>query len=233
MPDFSPWLHGQGDGAPDSDYEPLREDSLSRGEASTRVMLRQSLLVCGGAFLLCFSMVPLYRIACERVFGIKLDNTATSAVDAAAQTPDLTRSIKVQFVANVNSGLAWEFAPDVVEMTVHPGVPTLATFTASNRSSIAIVGNAVPSVAPAETSKYFNKTECFCFTEQRLEPGESRAMPVQFIVDRALPPEVRTLTLSYTFYRNDIATERVAMSARSQRLLSRHDRERPAAGDAG
>ncbi len=188
-------------------------------------MLRQALLVSGGAFLLCFSMVPLYRIACERVFGIKLDDSATSAADAAAQTPDLARSIKIQFVANVNSGLAWEFAPDLVEMTVHPGVPTLATFTARNTASIPVIGNAVPSVAPAESSKYFNKTECFCFTEQRLEPGESRAMPVRFIVDRALPPEVHTLTLSYTFYRNDIATQRVAMSAREPlRLGQGHDR---------
>ena len=176
-------------------------------------LLRRGALICGGTFLLCFSIVPLYRIACERVFGIKLDDSAVTASAAESQQPDMDRLVTVQFVANVHSGLAWHFTPDVVEMKVHPGVPTLANFTASNRAGIAIVGNAVPSVAPATTSKYFNKTECFCFTEQRLEPGETRAMPVRFIVDPALPRDVQTLTLSYTFYRNDIATERVAAIA--------------------
>ncbi len=179
-------------------------------------MLRRGALVCGATFLLCFSIVPLYRIACEKVFGIKLDESALGAGEAAAQLVDTSRLVTVQFVANVNSGLAWQFTPDVVEMKVHPGMPTLASFTASNRAGIAIVGNAVPSVAPATTSKYFNKTECFCFTEQRLEPGETRAMPVRFIVDPALPREVQTLTLSYTFYRNDIATQRVAAVAREK-----------------
>ncbi len=186
-----------------------------RPDASTR-MLRRGVLACGATFLLCFSIVPLYRIACERVFGIKLDRTALDAGEAAAQTADMDRLVTVQFVANVNSGLAWQFSPDVVEVRVHPGVPTEASFTASNRSSVAIVGNAVPSVAPAVNSKYFNKTECFCFTEQRLEPGETRAMPLRFIVDPALPRDVQTLTLSYTFYRNDIATQRVAAVAREK-----------------
>ncbi len=172
-------------------------------------MLKRGALVCGATFLLCFSIVPLYRIACEKVFGIKLDDRAIGVSEVAAQQADESRLVTVQFVANVNSGLAWQFAPDVVEMKVHPGVPTMANFTASNRAGIAIVGNAVPSVAPATSSKYFNKTECFCFTEQRLEPGETRAMPVRFIVDPALPKHVETLTLSYTFYRNDIATQRV------------------------
>ena len=181
-------------------------------------MLRRGALACGATFLLCFSIVPLYRIACEKVFGIKLDDTAIAAGEAAAQQADMGRLVTVQFVANVNSGLAWEFAPEVVEIKVHPGVPTLANFTASNRAGIAIVGNAVPSVAPATSSKYFNKTECFCFTEQSLEPGETRAMPVRFIVDPALPREIETLTLAYTFYRNDIATQRVAAVARATQV---------------
>ncbi len=71
-----------------------------------------------------------------------------------------------------------------------------------------MVGNAVPSVAPNAANLYFLKTECFCFTEQLLAPGETREMPVRFVIDPALPREVRTLTLSYVFFRNDIATER-------------------------
>jgi cytochrome c oxidase assembly protein subunit 11 len=75
------------------------------------------------------------------------------------------------------------------------------------------VGQAVPSIAPKLATLYFNKTECFCFTEQLLHAGESRAMPVRFVVDPKLPAEVSTLTLSYTFYLNDIATRRVAQGA--------------------
>ncbi len=203
-----------------------------REDQSVR-LLRRGALACGATFLLCFSIVPLYRIACERVFGIKLDDSAATASSVESQKPDMDRLVTVQFVANVHSGLAWQFSPDVVEVKVHPGVPTLANFTASNRSGIAIVGNAVPSVAPAANSRYFNKTECFCFTEQRLEPGESRAMPVRFIVDPALPRDVQTLTLSYTFYRNDIATERVALKGSDPFIPAARVNERQSSADKG
>jgi len=187
-------------------------------------LMRRGAIACGATFLLCFSIVPLYRIACEQVFGIRLDERAATPADAASMNPVMDRWVTVQFVANVNSGLAWQFAPDVVEMQVRPGVPTMASFTASNQAGMAIVGNAVPSVAPATSSKYFNKTECFCFTEQRLDPGETRPMPVRFIVDPALPPEVETLTLSYTFYRNEIATGRIAQASAAVEPESRKPR---------
>jgi cytochrome c oxidase assembly protein subunit 11 len=93
-------------------------------------------------------------------------------------------------------------------MRVHPGVLTEAIFYARNDSDRPIVGQAVPSVAPSAASIFFNKTECFCFTEQLLAPGEERAMPVRFVIDPALPAKMQTLTLSYTFYNNDLATQR-------------------------
>ena len=88
-------------------------------------------------------------------------------------------------------------------MSVNPGRVYAATYTAVNTSDQSIVGQAVPKVTPAEASKYFNKTECFCFTNQTLEPGESREMPIRFVLDRALPKRIESVTLSYTFFRVD------------------------------
>jgi cytochrome c oxidase assembly protein subunit 11 len=175
-----------------------------------RGVLKVALIVVAAAFLFGFAMVPIYRIACEHVLGIKLAENATSEAKAASFVEDDTRTIRVQFVASVNSKLPWKFQPEVPSVEVHPGKLSEAWFDATNNAAEAIVGNAVPSVAPNTASLYFNKTECFCFTEQLLKAGESRRMPVRFIVDPKLPKEITELTLSYTFYENTVATERVA-----------------------
>jgi len=175
-----------------------------------RGVLKAAAIACGAAFLFGFAMVPLYRIACEHVFGIKLAEGGTSKEAAAAFAEDTSRTINVQFVANVNSKLPWAFQPEAPSIEVHPGKLTEVWFDATNHAEEAIVGNAVPSVAPNTASLYFNKTECFCFTEQLLAAGESRRMPVRFIVDPRLPKDVTQLTLSYTFYENTVATQRVA-----------------------
>ena len=175
-----------------------------------RGVLKAALIVCACAFLFGFAMVPIYRIACEHVFGIKLAQGAASEAQVSKYVEDDSRTIRVQFVASVNSKLPWAFQPEAPGIEVHPGKLTEAWFDATNHSKEAIVGNAVPSIAPNTASLYFNKTECFCFTEQLLKPGESRRMPVRFIVDPKLPREVTELTLSYTFYENTVATQRVA-----------------------
>src|SRR5690606_32223627 len=95
-------------------------------------------------------------------------------------------------------------------MRVRVGEQYEATFAARNRSDRPVVGSATPSVAPARASAYFQKTECFCFTAQTLQAGEVRDMPVRFIIDPSLPENVDTVTLSYTFYKNEYATERLA-----------------------
>ena len=115
-----------------------------------------------------------------------------------------------RIIGTVNSALKWQFAPEKVSIKVHPGALNEAWFDATNQAPTAIVGNAVPSVAPNKASPYFSKTECFCFTEQMLKAGESRRMPVKFVVDPQLPADITTLTLSYTFYNNELATKRVA-----------------------
>lgn len=181
------------------------------GQSKHWRVIRIALIVCAASFLFGFRvMPPLYRIACEHVFGIKFENKVADGAKVAAFAPDLARTVEVQFVGNVNSALNWKFAPEVFSVKVHPGVLTEAWFDASNLAPAAIVGNAVPSIAPNRASQYFNKTECFCFTEQTLQAGESRRMPVRFVVDPGLPADISQLTLAYTFYNNEIATKRLA-----------------------
>ena len=159
------------------------------------------------AFGFAFALVPLYRIACEKVFGVRLEQGPQAAVERDAKQ---ARWVTVQFDGGVNSKLPWQFAPEQPSMRVQVGRQYEAKYLARNTSDHGIVGSAVPSVAPARASAYFNKTECFCFTAQTLAAGEARDMPVRFIIDPALPAGVKTVTLSYTFYKNDALTAALA-----------------------
>src|SRR5690606_27134122 len=155
------------------------------------------------AFGFTFSLVPLYRIACEKVLGIRVDNTAATASAAAV---DEDRWVTVEFDGGVNSKLPWQFRPTEASMRVRPGEQYKTMYYAHTDSDRTIVGSAVPSLAPARASRYFSKTECFCFTAQTLPAGAGRDMPVRLIADPALPATVRALTLSYTFSENDALT---------------------------
>jgi cytochrome c oxidase assembly protein subunit 11 len=159
-------------------------------------------------FVLTFSLVPLYRIACEKVFGVRLERGPGAAAGTAAATGK--RTVRVEFDGGVNSKLPWAFHPEQLTMDVVPGELNEALYFARNDSDRALVGSAVPSVAPAKASGYFSKTECFCFTAQTLQAGEKRDMPVRFIVDPDLPANITTITLSYTFYKNDALSAQLA-----------------------
>ena len=161
------------------------------------------------AFAFTFALVPLYRIACEKVFGIRLAQGPGQAGTAAAGEARKARTVTVQFDGGVNSKLPWAFHPTELSMQVVPGELNETMYVARNEGQAAIVGSATPSVAPARASGHFTKTECFCFTAQTLQPGESRDMPVRFIVDRDLPEDVKTITLSYTFFKNEDLTARL------------------------
>ncbi|MEO6364776.1 MAG: cytochrome c oxidase assembly protein, partial [Luteimonas sp.] len=144
-------------------------------------------------------------------FGVRLERTAAPAgsVQTLVAAPKSARLITVQFDGGVNSKLPWAFKPNQLTMQVRPGEQYETTYYARNTSQRAIVGSAVPSIAPARASGYFSKTECFCFTAQTLAAGEARDMPVRFIVDPALPEDVNTITLSYTFFKNDVLTTQI------------------------
>ncbi|MFT4179172.1 MAG: cytochrome c oxidase assembly protein [Thermomonas sp.] len=163
------------------------------------------------AFGFAFSLVPLYRIACEKVFGVRLEQGPVAASQVQADAG--ARWVTVQFDGGVNSRLPWQFQPEQRTMRVQLGKQYEATYFARNTADRSIVGSAVPSVAPARASGYFSKTECFCFTAQTLAAGEARDMPVRFIVDPALPEGVKTITLSYTFYKNDAQTAALGAAA--------------------
>ena len=181
----------------------MNAGSDDRSKKNTAGLMKM-VLVALAAFAFTFTLVPLYRIACEKVFGIRLERTAAEGAKAAAAKG--ARMITVQFDGGVNSKLPWSFHPNQVTMQVRPGEQYETTYYAHNDSDRTIVGSAVPSVAPARASGYFSKTECFCFTAQTLAAGEKRDMPVRFIVDPNLPADVNTITLSYTFFKNDVLT---------------------------
>jgi len=175
---------------------------------SHAALARKIALVSIGSFAAAFALVPLYEIACEKVFGIKLEDTPAGERRVVGMQVDPNRTVRVEFDGTVNSKLPWTFVPQVLAMDVVPGKPYEIHYVAGNRDERPVVGNAAPSVAPVVASGYFVKTECFCFTEQLLAPGEHKSMPVRFIVDPALPSSVDTITLSYTFFKNDAATAR-------------------------
>jgi len=153
-----------------------------------------------------YAAVPLYDLFC-RVTGFAGTTQVASESDAArAAAAGSTRSMSVRFDASTASGMPWTFRPDQVTQTVRIGERDLATYTAVNNSDEPITGTATFNVEPAQAGLYFNKVQCFCFTEQTLQPGEEVHMPVLFYVDPAIEQDefmadVEQITLSYTFHR--------------------------------
>ncbi len=180
-----------------------------RGQRKTGVLLA---LLAVGMFGFGFALVPLYEVFCE-VTGLRLGDGGTGRIAAAdLKLPGevAERWVTVHFDASVERGLPWRFEPQAKFMKVRVGEPTETHYVAANRAHGPIVGRAVPSVAPTQATLYFGKTECFCFTEQLLDAGEQRDMPVRFVIDPGLPEDVKVMTLSYRFYHNEEATARVA-----------------------
>jgi len=190
---------------------------MSAEKKSNSAGLFKLLGVSLAAFAFTFSLVPLYRIACEKVFGIRLEKGPSAATEVLAPK---ARTVTVQFDGGVNSKLPWAFHPEQLTMQVVPGELNEALYFARNDGKNPIVGSAVPSVAPARASGYFTKTECFCFTAQTLQAGEKRDMPVRFIVDPNLPADVKTITLSYTFFKNDAMTAQLGTGKTSPSPLA-------------
>ncbi|MDH5435612.1 MAG: cytochrome c oxidase assembly protein [Gammaproteobacteria bacterium] len=161
-------------------------------------MTRKLLLVTAIMFGFGFALVPLYDVFCD-VTGLN-GKTGGQVTSSEAQEIDKSRLITVQFLANLNENMPWEFMPVTGSIKVHPGEATIIEYVARNKSDHAIIGQAVPSVSPGQAAEHFKKTECFCFTEQKLEAGEEKLMPVNFTVDTDLPANVNEVTLSYTFF---------------------------------
>lgn len=146
-----------------------------------------------------YALVPLYNVFCD-ITGLNGKTGRISAAAVEQTVVDEARTVTIEFVTSTSADLPWDFRSKVAKIVVHPGAETEVLFEAVNRAAFPIVGHAVPSVAPNSAARYFNKTECFCFTQQTLAPGEAKDMPVRFVVDPKLPAHVRVLTLAYTFF---------------------------------
>ena len=170
-------------------------------QANRRIVKRLGLVVLA-MFGFGFALVPLYDVFCE-VTGLNGKTGRIAAEDALSQRVDTERLVTVEFLAIVNSELPWEVRPMVKRIKVHPGEVTEVKYLATNKTANTVAGQAVPSLVPGLAAKYFNKTECFCFTRQTLGPGEEKEMPLRFVVDPELPEDIRTVSLSYTVYQAD------------------------------
>jgi len=161
------------------------------------------LVVVVGMFGFGYALVPIYKALCEYT-GINVlalgDRNIESAADSRPVNTqvDKTRTITVEFDANVRG--PWYFKPEVTSVQVHPGEVTTVIYQFQNMQNRRISAQAVPSYAPLQAAANFHKLECFCFKQYTLDPGESKSWPVVFVVDPKLSGDVKTITLSYTFF---------------------------------
>ncbi len=177
-----------------------------------------------------FLLVPFYEKICDAT-GInnlvKPDRDAALRLTSRTNSQvDTSRTIVVQFDANAHD-LPWRFEPLTRSLRVHPGELAQVVYEVSNNRAGAVTGQAVPSYGPMAAGQYFLKMECFCFNQQTLQAGEKRTMPVVFVIDPKLPADVRTITLSYTFF--EVAGRRLTAGLSSPLLVTQSGAVRPEA----
>jgi cytochrome c oxidase assembly protein subunit 11 len=189
----------------------LRRDNLR--------MTGKLAVVVLGMFAFGYALVPLYKHICEAL-GINVltvsQREATSFGRSAAapnSQVDTSRSITVEFDANARG--PWSFKPQTASLQVHPGELTTVIYEFRNEQNRTMSAQAIPSYAPKQATAHFNKLECFCFNEYTLSPGESRQWPVVFVIDPKLPKDVKTITLSYTFF--EVAGKKAAAAPQAPR----------------
>ena len=199
--------------------------------ALTRAKRRTALIaavVAAAMIALAYASVPLYRMFCQATgFGGTTGRAAAGAVPDAAVLRGLGgRTIKIRFDSNLAPGMAWRFAPRDNQVAVKIGEKRLAFFTATSLSGAVTTGQAGFNVTPDTAGKYFRKIECFCFTEQTLQPGESVDMPVTFFIDPAIlkdpdAKKIDEITLSYTFFPVDNPGAKTVSAAATQKSGNR------------
>ena len=172
--------------------------SQEQRRRANRKLVLGLLIMTAGAFAFGWALVPLYDVLC-RAAGIG-NAEAKAGKSVVREAIDPNREITIEFLAQPASVGSFDFRPTVASMRIHPGKLYDASFLAKNLTNVASVAQAVPSISPTGTARYFHKTECFCFSPQKFAAGEQRNLPVRFIVDPALPITVDKLTLAYTIY---------------------------------
>lgn len=166
-------------------------------------MVRKLAVITVGMFAFGYALVPIYKTICE-ITGINIlalgDRSIPGAtpVGPANTQVDTSRTITVEFDANSRG--PWEFKPALRSVQVHPGELTTVMYEFQNTQNRRMSAQAIPSYAPQQAAAHFNKVECFCFNQYTLDPGEKKQWPVAFVIDPKLSKDVKTITLSYTFF---------------------------------
>jgi cytochrome c oxidase assembly protein subunit 11 len=165
---------------------------------ANRSLTRQLWIFAAGSFAFGFALVPLYDVLCD-VTGYG-DRTKLVEASSFTAVEDENREVTIELISDSPSFGDWEFRPAVGSLKIHPGRLYEAKFYARNLRSKAVVAQAIPSIAPLQATKYFHKTECFCFTPQPFDAQQERELTVRFIVDPKLPANIDRLTLAYAMY---------------------------------
>ncbi|WP_250532885.1 cytochrome c oxidase assembly protein [Caballeronia sp. AZ10_KS36] len=166
-----------------------------------RSMLLKLFVVAAMMFGFGFALVPMYRAICQ-ITGINnLVQRDVGAREAKNTQVDASRTVSIEFDANARGPL--QFKPEQSNLDIHPGEVMTVMYQVTNEQGRTVKAQAIPSYAPKQATEFFKKIECFCFTQQTLAPNETKRMPVVFVVDPKLPKDVKTITLSYTFFELD------------------------------
>lgn len=159
-------------------------------------------LVAVGMFGFGYALVPIYDVLCEWKWIERDRPDDIKKVAEATYQVDMTREITIEFLTNLNESTPMEFRAETKQLKVHAGEYHTVNFYAKNKTDKPMKARAIASFSPAVTSTYFEKTECFCFSEQEFKPNEEKTMPMRFVINPDLPKEHKTITLSYTFFDN-------------------------------
>jgi cytochrome c oxidase assembly protein subunit 11 len=178
--------------------------SVSRARsliADNRQIVFRLLVIASLMFAFGYTLVPIYRAICTAL-GLNVialsEEQANGGAAARNSQVDASRTVTIEFDANARG--PWDFKPEQASVDVHPGQVTTVMYSFHNRQNRAMALQAIPSYAPSVAMAHFTKLECFCFSQQILQAGESKRWPVVFVVDAKLPRDVKTITLSYTFF---------------------------------
>ena len=187
-----------------SDFDSMRPERDAALQRDNRRMLAKLVVVAVAMAGFGYALVPIYNTICTAL-GINVLSLAEIDVQGGRRADyenntqiDKSRTITIEFDANTRG--PWEFAPEKRSVEVHPGELTTVMYSFKNVQNRTMAAQAIPSYAPMQAMPYFNKLECFCFNQYTLKPGEAKQWPVVFVIDPKLPKDVKTVTLSYTFF---------------------------------
>jgi len=173
----------------------MTDPRLPAQRRANRTLLKKLCVIAVGMFGFGYLLVPFYDKICEAA-GLRNIAQADELVNTQV---DVKRDVRIEFDSNVHE-LAWTFRALEPIISVHPGEVRQVEFEVVNSTDHALTGQAIPSYGPAYAGQYFKKIDCFCFAQQTLAAGETRRMPVVFVVDPHAPADLATITLSYTFF---------------------------------